>query len=335
MQEFDAAAPAPAIDDVSATQPEMTDGDAMAAVWDRLNADEAEAPQEEPQEAQAEAAEAEPPAPADLAPSDLPLAVKNAWQDLPPDARDAVSRSHREMTQKLAEQGRLVQGIAPIRDVLIEATRSLPNLASMTPQQAASEIMQLAQFSAQLQAKPAETILAVMDRYGVREQVSAALSGQPAAQYSASLQNEIRSLKTQLAQVADPNYLREQVSAVTAQERAMNELQTFSAKAEHWAEVEPHLIGVIPLAQGKLGPGASNADVLKAAYDMALAIYLPDAKASNAAAAQKAPAVSDPKTVAAVANAKSVNVTSRPSGQPRELTERQALAAAYERAMSK
>ena len=341
--EFDAAAPAPVSAEVLAPADIVTpdEDDDLGAAWDRIAADD-DAPSEAEPELEAEPADDEVAETAadpqvDAAPSDLPLALKTAWGALTPEVRDAVAKSHREMSQKLAEQGRLVQGITPIRDVLVEAAKTSPQLMNMTPQQVASEIMQLAKVSNDLSVRPVETIIGVIERYGIGQAVAQALGGQPVTQDAKivpALQGEIRALQQQLQRVADPEFLRAQVSQVTAQERAFSDLQAFSAKADHWGEVEQYLPDVIPLVQKQLGPDASTKDVLSRAYDLALSIYVPDAKA-KAAPAQPAQAASDPKRAEAVLKAKSVNVTSRPNGKQRELSEDDMLSAAYDRIHSK
>lgn len=343
--DLNAAAPAPAADEVLPSAADTTnaseDRSALMAAYDRITAEPEAAPEPEtapqaPEQPEAEKPATEAPSEAVEVPSDLPAGVKAAWKDLPPEARDAVAQSHREMGRKLAEQGRLVQGISPIKDALTTAIKDLPHMAGMRPEEVARDVFELAKLSHQFSAKPVETMMGLIKQHGLGQAIQQALGGQPItadAQITAALQSEIKTLKTQLARVASPDFIREQVSQFTEQDRVLGDVQTFAATAPHWAELEPHLPKFVPIAQDQLGPGASAKDVLKRAYDHALSIYLPDAQAKQQAATQAAP-VADPSRAEAVRKAKSVNVSGAPGGQ-RELTERQALEAAYDRVMRK
>jgi len=96
----------------------------------------------------------------------------------------------------------------------------------------------------------------------------------------------------------------------------------------------PHLPKVIPLVKEQLGESASAQDVLSRAYDLALSIYLPDAKATPQTAPEATPAA-DPKKAEAAIRAKSINVTGKPSGATRELSDRERMSATYDRLMRK
>lgn len=296
---------------------------------------------ETPAEAENSAPEAdEAPAEAEVAqeaveaPTDVPVALRKHWGALPEDARDAVLTSQREMSRKLSDMGRQVQGIAPIRDVLVEAAKANPAIMNMRPDELARDVMELAQYSAAFKSKPVETFMALAQKHGMTDALRQAFGGQPQeAQQTASLQNEIRTLKAQLAKAADPEFIREQVSAVTMQERVISDVQGFAAQQEHWGEVEAFMPKVIPLVRDAM-PDASAKDVLARAYDLALQTYRPDLKA-KAQAAVEAAVAPDPERAKAALQAKSVNVTGRASGQARELTEEERYAAAYDRASRK
>lgn len=302
------------------------------AVYDKLTA-EPDAP-ETPTEATEAAEVAQPPQEAVEAPTDVPVALRKHWQALPEDAREAVLSSQREMSRKLSDMGRQVQGISPIRDVLVDAVKANPAIANMRPDELARDVMELAQFSAAFKSKPLETFISLAQKHGMTDALRQALGGQPqAAQQTATLQNEIAALKQQLARAADPEFIREQVSAVTMQERVMSDVQAFAAQQEHWGEVEAFMPKVIPLIREAM-PEASGKDVLAKAYDLALQTYRPDLKA-KAQAAVEAAATPDPERTQAALKAKSINVTGRTTGKPREMTEEEIYSAAYDRAVRK
>ena len=271
------------------------------------------------------------PEPAPEAPSDLPKAIRDNWAAVPEEARAALVESHRELSKKLTDQGRLVQGLAPIQNVLTGAIKDMPWVANMRPDEVASELMELAKAGHALQTKPAETILNIAKRYGVEDQIRAAFSGQPQEPQTQSLLKEIAALKGELKRVSDPDYLRSQVSAVTHESRVMDEVTNFAKTADHWDKVENHVPLLIPAVKAKLGEGASTADVLKLAYETAIGIYAPEIKAKAEAAAQAAQSADPEKTEAAL-KAKSVNITGKSTGRTRALSEDEMLAAAYDRA---
>jgi hypothetical protein len=333
--DIEAAAPAPA-PEVMTTGPAVTTETTEAepdygAVYDKLTAEEPVEAQSEPEKAVEAPAEVEAaPEPVD-APTDVPVALRKHWTTLPEEAREAVLASQREMSRKLSDMGRQVQGISPIRDVLVQAVKDNPVLANMRPEEVAQDVMQLAKISADFRAKPLETFLSLAKQHNMTDALRQALGGQvQSAQETASLQNEIRALKDQLARAADPEFIRQQVSAVTTQERVLSEVQAFAAKQEHWAEVEPLLPQFIPAIRQAM-PGASEKDVLERAYETTLQLLRPDLKAPAKAADEAAPKP-DPERTQAAIQAKSVNVPARTSGKPRELTEEEAYSAVYDRA---
>ena len=74
--------------------------------------------------------------------------------------------------------------------------------------------------------------------------------------------------------------------------------------------------------------------ILQKAYDMAINAN-PDVRAKVRAAEAKATAGNpDPKKAAAVRNAVSINVKSSTTGKERAVTEEEAMASAYDRAMA-
>ena len=308
------------------------------AVYDKLTAEPAtEAPEEaksEPEKAVDAPAEVETAQEPVEAPTDVPVGLRKHWSALPEEAREAVLTSQRELSRKLSEMGRQVQGISPIRDVLVTAIKDLPALASMRPEQVAQEVVHLAKISADFRSKPLETFIALAKQHNMTDALKQALGGnQPAAQETAQLQGQIRALQEQLSRAADPEFIRQQVSAVTMQERVLSEVQAFAAKQEHWAEVEPLLPQFIPAIRDAM-PGASEKDILERAYETALHLKRPDLKAP-AKAAVEAATQPDPERTQAAIQAKSVNVPARTTGKPRELTEEEAYSAVYDRAARK
>ncbi|MEN9924356.1 MAG: hypothetical protein RL268_482 [Pseudomonadota bacterium] len=335
----EATAPALAAD--MAASDDMSEDAAMEAAFDRAMAlpdDPAEAQQELAAEAEPEA-EPEGESLAEVieeVPSDIPARLRDVWSKMEPEAREAVISEQRDLSRKLADQGRLMQGIAPIRDALVQAAREMPNLAGLTPQQVAGEVFELAKISRQFQEKPVETLLGLIQKHNIGPQVAQALGGKvpDGASESAALQREITTLKQQIQGMSDPTRVQQMVDATISQRSVLDEVSRFSGAAKHWGAVENFIPALIPAIRQKLGEGASAQDVLSQAYELAVSIHLPDAKAQPQAAVTSLPAVA-PEKAEAVRNAKSVNVTSRLTGQARTLSEDEVLGEAYERAQRK
>jgi len=269
------------------------------------------------------------------APSDVPYQVKQHWKEIPESAQTAILESQREMARKLADQGRQVQGIAPIRDVLSKAVKDIPSMAGMQPEQAAEQIFAPAKLSNDFTSKPVETLLGYIKEHKLTDAMSQALSGQEAGTpQTVTLQNEINRLTRGLEQVSNPEYIRSQVSQFTQENTVQSEVQSFSSTADHWAAVEAHIPDAINFVRGRLGAEASVTDILPAAYDLAVSQYVPDAKAKQEVATNEAATTADPERSKAALQAKSVNVKSRSSGKARTLSEDEMLDAVYDKLQS-
>ncbi len=326
-----ALAPETASPEPVATTPEADAEPDYGAVYDKLTAEAPVEDESEPLDAVDDTAEAEAaPEPVE-APTDVPVGLRKHWSALPEEARDAVLSSQREMSRKLSDMGRQVQGISPIRDALVGAVRDLPALGNMRPEEVAQEVVTLAKISADFRTKPLETFLSLAKQHNMTDALRQALGGQQqGAETTAALHTQIRQLQEQISRAANPDFIREQVAAVTTQERVMTDVMAFKADKPHWDVVEDYLPDVIRMLQ-KANPDSPPKDILAKAYDTALTVYRPDLKAPAPAAVEAADQP-DPERAKAAIQAKSVNVPGRTAGKPRELTEDEAYDAVWERA---
>lgn len=308
------------------------------AVYDKLTAED---PVDTPAEAESESAEAaDTPAEAETvaevveAPTDAPAAVRKHWNEIPEEARDAVLASQREMSRKLSDMGRQMQGISPIRDVLVSAVKELPALGNMRPEDVAQEVVTLAKISADFRTKPLETFLSLAKQHNMTDALRQALGGQQqSAETTAATQAEIRALKEHIARIADPEFIQQQVEEASHRREVIQSIPAWTEGLTHYAEVEGYLPGIIKLVQ-QASPESPPKDVLKTAYETALSLYRPDLKAP-AKAAVEAAETPDPERAKAAIQAKSVNVPGQTAGKPRQLTESEAYDAAWERAQRK
>ena len=286
-----------------------TEDDLMEAVWDKAQDETPEVVEETPEEPVEE--EPEPEAPVVEAPSELPKAVRDRWGDIPDDARTAILDSQREMGRKLAENGRLVQGIKPIQDVLVDATKEMPALRNMQPEQVAREIFDLAKVSNDFAQKPVETMMGLIKKHNLGEAVGMALQGQP----QSTAVNQLVQQNKQLAQQVQT--LSDRLNGVE-QQPVLNTVNEFAQGADHWGDVESTIPTAIAHMRAVM-PEASPRDVLQAAYDLEIQRL---GKAKPAPSEEAAPA--DPEQTQKALKAKSVNVQSKPNGE-KPLTEDQLL----------
>lgn len=325
--------------------PALSEDDAMGALFDKLTADgvEDEAPAVEQVEAEPEAKadevaaepetveEAEEPAKIE-APTDLPSSIRAKWAEMPEEARDAVLSSHRELTRKMADQGRVVQASKPVYDVLVRAASEIPTLKDMTPDQIASDVFKMAQIQGQLASDPVNTLLGIAKQYGALDAMRQAIGGQTpsqTAQENVQLMQEIRQLRSQLQSGTDPKAIEDRINQTLTVRETERMVSEYAAQKEYWGDVEPLMPQFIPIVQARLGDGASPKDVLDAAYDMAIHA-IPDLR-TKATAPAKAQAQPDPARTQAQLKAKSVNVKSTSTGKSAPMTEEQRLAAIWDK----
>ena len=335
--------------------PAPSEDDAMAAVWDKLASEEVEQPepakeeptdglqQEEkaeevtedaPEAETAEETEAEEQEPEDQpeAPTDLPASLRAKWANMPEDAREAVLASHRDLNRRMADQGRVVQVAKPVYDVLVRAASEIPTLKDMTPAQIAGDVFKMAQIQGQLAQDPVNTILGIAKQYGAMDAIKQAVSGQSqtdAARENVALVKEIRDLRSQLERNANPEAFEQRINQTLTVRETERMVSDYATQKEYWSDVEPVIPQMIPIAQQRLGEGASPKDVLDAAYDMAIHA-IPDLRA-KVKTAVSTPATPDPARTAAQLKAKSVNVKSTSSGKPKPQSEEERLSAIWDK----
>ena len=271
-------------------------------------------------------------------PTDMPKVMRDAWKFIPKDARAAIVERERKQGRQLAEQGRLVQGIKPIQDVLGQTVKDLPSLANMRPEDVAKEVMQLAKISNDFATKPVETMVSLIKQHRLEEPLRKLFAGQQPDQGSLAnnqLQQEVQKLQRQLQQVSDPEYLRGQMEQFTTTASVQSSVEQFSQNAEHWNLVEEHMPNAIQYIKAT-SPDASPQDVLQEAYDLAVGKFVPNAnKATQDSPANKtARLAADPEKTQAARKAKSVNIKSTATGNTRKLTEAEELARAYDKMQS-
>ncbi|RWG23305.1 MAG: hypothetical protein EOQ55_00680 [Mesorhizobium sp.] len=263
--------------------------------------------------------------------------VKQAWEKAPAELRKFVSDREQELQGRLSDHGRTISAYKPIQDVIERNGKYFdPNTGKkgadgrvITPAQAIDYLFNVQQ---SMDQAPVETVMNIIDRYGIRDKV-AAVFGQTVQQGENELRQEIAGLKQMLASVHNSANIDDRINQ-RLQERdgiaaANEELSRLSADKPLYSEIpEKRMVAFINDAWDRLGSTASKEAVFNLAYDMAVNAD-PDLRAKAAAAKPAAP--KDTGKVDAAKRANSVNIPSTASGKARVLTEDEELAAVYDR----
>ncbi len=249
------------------------------------------------------------------------------WAQIPAEVQAKIATHQAAQHSRLTEQGRQISTYKPIFDA-VEQHRDVLDYhrmedGSAVPPAFAVDFLFKAQ--RQLDANPIGGLIEIADRYGVREHLAAALTGQipipqtpqqPAGMSPADIQRIVQESLSEEAQV-----------------RALNdELSRLSKDKPLYAEIpEPEMVHYIHRARDRLGETATKEAVFDLAYDMA--VNADPTLRAKAAATKVAP--SNSQQTADARRAASINVTSTSSGKARQLTEDELLAAEYDRINSK
>lgn len=330
----------------AAPEADVSEDAALSEIYRSLAGDEeeGEAPADEPteeaedeptEEAEDEAedeqeeAEDEPKQEAKSAASYLPRAVREKWDSLPEDARDAIAGSYKELTDKLAQQGRAVKTAAPIIDRLEAVRREVPGVEHMSDEQLASGVYELAKTEAMISKDPLRGVLQIAGRFGVLDDLRGAFlaEAQKDGKGGGDAYAEIARLRQELAAAMDPSRYRDQFMSMVDERDTSALVSQFASKAEHWEAVEDAIPMYIQHLKAKM-PDALPTDLLQRAYDMATRAEGLTTPAPAAAAPKADPRAEKAKKAASL----SVKTTS--SGRPKQVSEDEAMRAAYRAAVN-
>lgn len=263
--------------------------------------------------------------------------VKQAWEKAPAELRKFVAEREQELQGRLSDHGRQVSVYKPIQEILDRnggyfdpnTGKKMADGKVVTPAQAIEYLFNVQQ---SMDKAPVETIMSIIDGYGIRDKI-AGVFGQTVQQGESELRQEIAGLKQMLASVHNSANIDDRINQ-RLQERdattaANEELSRLSADKPLYSEIpEKRMVTFINDAWDRLGATASKEAVFNLAYDMAVNAD-PDLRAKAAAAKPAAP--KDTGKVDAAKRANSVNIPSTASGKARVLSEDEELAAVYDR----
>nr|DAK00523.1 MAG TPA: hypothetical protein [Caudoviricetes sp.] len=314
----------------------VNDDAALGAVWDRIESEKDPADgglsgQRDGSSPEGEGtggAKAEVPSPS-VGAVPLPAnwrGMESEWGKIPAEVQARIAQRDAELHTRMSEQGRQIGALRQYNEIFernadLLAGRTMPDGSAPSMSDAVDFL-----FSAQrrLDENPIASLIDIADRYGVRQHLAAALSGQidipadpqPPAMTPADIAWVMREIQQEDAMARSAN---EEVSRLAKDKPLYSEL------------AEDDMVHAIHKARARLGDTASHEAVFDLAYDMAVHAD-PDLR-MKAAAARKA-AAADPRRMADARRAASVNVTSTSTGQSRQFTEDELLGQAYDEAQN-
>ncbi|MGY5793674.1 hypothetical protein ACXHXM_26030 len=335
------------------TDTNVSDDDALGAVFDRINrdngADRENGRFASPKANAAEATEpleggggedtkaGEPSTP----PADVPLpsswrGKEALWEKIPADVRADLRTHQEELHKTLSQQGQTLSAYKPLSDVLTNYKEYFGGeMGNYKPHEAVDYLFNLQR---QMDKDPINTLMQIADTYELRPELQKLFGGAPAAEggsqnNEAALLAKIGQLENTIRQMGDPSRIDERISQRLNEERQFGEVDEVVSRVSKEMPLyeqipEPDLVTFIHVAKAKLGSSASSEAVLKRAYDMAVHAD-PDLRAK--AAALQAAAANDPDRVAAAKRANATNLRSTSTGRARELTQEEELGAVYDK----
>lgn len=329
---------------------EVSENDALGAVWDKIERDNGAARAEdgkfasdaegttdkkEPLEGgEGEGKEqAAPPA------SSIPLpanwtGLDDQWAKIPPEAQEAIAANQAKLHKTLSDQGRFVATYKPLGDVFNEFKEYFNGeRGAYKPDEAVAYLFGLQRG---MDANPVETLIQIADSYNLRPELAKMFGGQAQAEgqtdNTQALLAEISQLKKAISGLSDPTQIDQRISQKLNEERSVSEVSEVISRTSKdmplYTDVEEELPHFIQRSWAKLGETASKDAVLKLAYDMAVNAD-PDLRKKAAALSSAAP--TDPKLLENARNANATNIRSTSTGKAREATEEELLGAVFDK----
>ena len=314
----------------------VEDNSAYDKVWDKLshgdrddtgkfasegqetqNADAPAKPEaEKQQEAQA--------APTLKLPANMTPDMVDIFDGMAPEKTAKLSEWADKLHRQMSDQGRQLGALRPVGEVVAAYPEYFNAQGSPAPAEAFNRLMAVQKV---LDADPVAGLRQIAEAYGITDQAF----GGGLASDSAQLRSTISDLRQQIAAMASPDAIREQVENSFRERTAAEEISRFQKEKPLYSELEAVLPDFVTIAKRQLGDTATPGALLERAYDMAV-FAMPETRAKQTAAAQAAPAVN--AKAEAAKKAASINITGAPAGARKFATDEEAMGAAWDRATS-
>lgn len=349
------------------TNTELSENDALGAVWDKYERDNGAArgsdgkfaassgaqadagddvasqdnggPLEGGEGGENEDAGSPPPA------SSVPLpanwtGLDDHWAKIPPESQEVIAASQKKIHQTLSDQGRYIAAFRPVGDVFSEFKEYFGgDRGNYKPEDAVRTLFTIQR---DMDDDPIATLLKIADTYEVRDKLAEAFGAQATAggehataqqpDQTRALLAEINELKRTISGLSDPSKIDQRISQKIDEERTLASVSDLISRTSKdmplYDDVESELPEYITKAWAKLGESASQDAVLKYAYDMAVHA---DPDLRKKAAALTSAAQTDPKLLENARKANATNIRSTSTGKAREMTEEELLGAIFDK----
>jgi len=279
---------------------------------------------------------------ASTVPADVPLpanwrGLEDTWGKLPAELRDPIAQHEAKLHKTLSEQGSALGMLKPLSEAASEFAEYFNgNLkgADGQPINPADGIRYLANMQRMMDRDAPATIMQIIDTYGAREKIAAALGVKvdgtaPAADTNTALLAKIDRLEQTLKGVNDPSKIEEIVERREQQRQHEEEVRRLTSAKPLYSKIPEHrMVFFINEAWNTLGQDATKQAVLDHAYNAA--IEADPALRAQSQAAKKAAEDTAAKAEAAKRGA-SVNVKSTASGSSRTVSEDDAMEEVWRR----
>lgn len=255
--------------------------------------------------------------------------LADAWNAIPADKRAIIAEHQQELHSRLSNMGRDVATYKPLQEAASEFAEYFNgNLKGSDgqPISPADGVRYLANIQRMMDRNPRETILSIIDTYGLKEELAKVFGGQvqQVPQDQKILLDKIAGLERTIQGLRDPANIEQ----VLEKRELQTEISRFAQSKPLYAHVEADLPFFISKAKTQLGEGASRTAILDRAYDLAVQAD-PALRAQTEAA--KAAEVVDSAKAEAAKRATGVNVTSTSSGKARQPTIDDELSAIWDK----
>lgn len=263
--------------------------------------------------------------------ADVPLpanwrGLEDAWGKLPAELRGPIAEHEGKLHRTLSEQGSQLGMLKPLSEAASEFAEYFNgNLkdANGQPIHPADGIRYLANIQRQMDSDPVSTLLSIVETYGVRDQLAAALGvkAEPGAQPDPSnlLLAKIDRLERALQGVNDPSKIEEVVERREAIRSHQEEVGRLEKSKPHYDKIPQHrMVFFINEAWQALGDDATKQAVFDHAYNAAV-----EADPALRALSQAAKSAADDNAAKAEAakRGNAVNVKTTATGKPRPQSE--------------
>lgn len=257
--------------------------------------------------------------------------LAEAWNAIPEQHREQVGKAWQELHVKMSDQGRQIAQLREFQPLVEHMQQAFPQKfgpGGVPPVQGLAALVDAAYM---LDHQPVQAIMQLATESGVLPQLAQALGAQGGGDV-ASLHQTIHELRRELAGIASPDRIQQQIDQAMSVREIASSVERFKAEKPFYADVEADLPKFIEIAWAKW-PDASATEIHAKAYDMAVNADPAVREKAQAAARQAAAPKPDPKAAAAK-KAASINVTSTSTGKGAPMSEDDMLRQAYRRAIA-